>query len=692
MKKTIAKLICLIMVASFSLTAFAACDWITTNTDRDMAQVIASVRIDAAVEKEDIYKRQLVAGYVSYGYQYVQYYGYTNAKAYQLVLDNLVNNRIIIQQSRIKLAETYNALLDKNDDELNGDFETYFKTAAQANGERIDPKSGSLENLAKYLTEYEEQNAYYTVRKNINSMIDSYMDSDDDTDEKEDVTYTARTAPTEDSKDDLTEKELKEETPTDHDYQVADLTLNVGVEALKQEYHSVYELDLAVWKAYKIDLSTSARKKAFNKIKEDLLNSGLLTKAETDQYNKAYVNYVTDPENVLKLTYFAESLKSQLESKLVSKYQDSLVDSVQSKLTDDAVWEQYNVDYDNQVALYRNDYSSYESALDSASDTSFVLYDPFDNYGYVANLLIGFSEEQSSKLSELKSKKGVTNEEIKDLRDELVAELFAKDQRDSWVYLNYGTYAEGEDGGFTFEDKYNVSDLEVFDKFLGTVEVASADGYEEKDDDGVTVTKWKVTKAKATPVAFNTFIDTYLSLAGIGNKRFEADNDNYGVLAGYENTELIEMNEEDLNKIKELIYVFSTDPGSLSSEYGYLYSPITSSTKYVSEFAAAAKLVVEQGVGAYTLVTTDYGVHVIVCTKLVREPYAVPDGKDAFMADLENEDTIAYKYKQVKLDSVTSNAISRIANQIINGYRDDDTKVTYYENNYKDLVEETSAS
>ena len=107
---------CLVMAVSVALTVFVGCDWITINTDRDMDQVIATVKISDDIDGEDIHKRQLVSGYYSYGYQYVYYYGYTQAQAYETVMDNLVNNRIVIQQSRLELAKLYNALQSKTAD------------------------------------------------------------------------------------------------------------------------------------------------------------------------------------------------------------------------------------------------------------------------------------------------------------------------------------------------------------------------------------------------------------------------------------------------------------------------------------------------------------------------------------------------------------------------------------------------
>ena len=674
MKKLLSQLICLVMVVGVMLTAFVGCDWITTNTERDMNQVIATVKINDDIDEDQILKRQLVSGFYSYGYQYVYYYGYTSAKAYEVVLDNLINSRIIIQQSRVELAKTYNAIRNENDDQLT-DFQKYWKNNALADKAELNAKSGSVENITKFLTAYEVAEAYYNVRKGANDMIDSYKDEEEEEDAKEDVTYTARTTPTEEAEEDLTEEELKAKEPTEHEYQVAALTLGEeAVAAMKQdpEKNNVYALNMAVWGAYKIKVSTVAEKKAYGSMLQYLKDQGLINKSES-------YDYAEDTDKILEYTYFKDNIKSQLESKLVSKYEESLVSGVQAKLTDDAIWEQYKIDYENQEALYKNDVSAYETALDGATDSKPVLYNPFGGYGYVANLLIGFTDEQKTQLSDYSAKKGVSAEQIVAFRKSLAEQLVAKDQRSTWAFLNYGTFA---DGTFTFEDKYTVSDLEKYKNFLGTVEVKDAAGYEEKDDDGVTSTKWQVTKATATPVKFADFITDDLALAGIEDKRFE--DGEFGKIENF--------GEADLNKIKELIYVYSTDPGSLSSEYGYLYSPYTSASKYVKEFAAAAKLVVENGVGAYTLVITDYGVHVIVCTKLVEEAYAVNDtaeAKAAFIAALADKTSAAYKYKKVKLDTVTNDEVSRIANNFIKEYSE--SKVTRYEKTYEDLVTESSA-
>ena len=96
MKKIVTKIVTLIVVCLMSLTTLIGCGLITVNTDRDMAQVFAKVQVSENVNAEEIKKSELVSGFLSYGYMYVQYYGYTEAAAYEMVLDSIIQNRIII--------------------------------------------------------------------------------------------------------------------------------------------------------------------------------------------------------------------------------------------------------------------------------------------------------------------------------------------------------------------------------------------------------------------------------------------------------------------------------------------------------------------------------------------------------------------------------------------------------------------
>lgn len=667
MKNKLSKIVVMIMAVVMCLSAFVGCDWITTNVDEDMKQTVATVKISEAVNAEDITKKQLNAGYLSYGYQYVQNYGYTTSKAYSLVLQNLVNNRIIVQQSRVEIAKLYNSFLDGSAT-AKTDFEKYMKDNTLAGTTKLDAKESSAEALEKFLSEYEVEQAKYSVRKSINSMIDTYVEKDEDEDEREDVTYTARTTPTEKTEKSYEEWELKTATPTDKEYSVANLTLKD--DAIKTKYTNKFDLNSAVAKAYKTDYDGKGRKKAYSTLIKTLKNTGLIGKNEQIK------------ENEFKYSYFEDLYKAQLESALVSRYEDSLIAGVEKTLDGenyDALWAQYKVEYETQKETYKNDRSAYEKALGEVSDTKFVLANPFkgEAYGYVLNLLIGFTDEQSADYKEYSAKKGITEADKIAYREKLLKGLVAKDQRTSWVQNSYGTYDKATKK-FTFDSKYLVSDDAALSSFIGKVTVKDEDGYVKENSDGVEETKWQVTDVTSDTIAFDAFYDTYLKTL-IGDKKvYEKDN----ALTIGQTTFTDELND----KFNELMFAFSTDTGCLNKTYGYLSTPANSD--YVKEFANAARAVVTEGVGAYTVVATDYGYHIIICTNVISDPYTIDAAGEAkFKADVLTEDTIAYKYRNVKVNAVVDSEVSKIANKFISEAKENEKTVSYNYGAFKDLVE-----
>ena len=167
---------------------------------------------------------------------------------------------------------------------------------------------------------------------------------------------------------------------------------------------------------------------------------------------------------MLSLNYFKDLIKSQQESLIVNKYKLALENEQASYINKDGVlYNEYLALYNSQKAKFNNDYSAYETALSNASESSFVVYHPNygkynDNgdlrkYGYIANLLIGFSSEQSTVLSELEAKSNVSQQEITSKRNEFLESLVAQDQRATWVFSNYGDY-DANNKTFTFKQEY----------------------------------------------------------------------------------------------------------------------------------------------------------------------------------------------------------------------------------------------
>lgn len=685
MKKILIRTVTYLFVFVLAVASLSGCNLITTNTDKDMNQTVASVKINDQIGEDKIEKRDMVSGYMSYGYYYVAQYSYTTSQAYELVLENLIQNRVIIQQARVELANRYNTAKNASD---NTEFMNYFVQNAKAGSSDITYTIGNTdteayrESLEKYLTDYEIAQAEYSIRQSINSMIESYKSDDEEEAEKEDETFTVRATPTKSSESDLKEYELKNKTPENDEYKAAGVVLMAQLEgkvtdsdvsALKAKYGNYYDLNLAVYKEYTIELDSLENRQAFNKAIKALKKNGLIQNDESFEITK-------NAEAAMKYSYFKKALISQYESLIVTKYENSLIDDVEAKLSSDVLWAQYQAEYTSQMTNYKGDISAYETALEAIDDDTFVVGNPFSGYGFVSNLLIGFTDQQKDLLNSFEG----TDAEKLAYREKLLTQLYAKDQRDTWVNSSYGTYSETD--GFVFDTKYFVSDAESaayqkLSKYNGIIENATSS--DEKNDSDVVETKWSFKNVSANAISFKSFLTDYVTpLTGINEVYFGSESAT-GKLDNYSGND-----DERRKAFDDLLYAYSTDTGCLGKYYGYLYSPVTDT--YVEEFAAAAKVLVNKGVGSYTIVATEYGYHIMLCTYVVDNDVYTADDRDKFNADLNGENTVAAAYKKVKTNAVTSDEISKIVNEKLNGYIENN--VTKYEKTYSDLITESEDS
>ena len=140
--------------------------------------------------------------------------------------------------------------------------------------------------------------------------------------------------------------------------------------------------------------------------------------------------------------------------------------------------------------------------------------------------------------------------------------------------------------------------------------------------------------------------------------------------------------------VEDLKYAYSTDTGNLGKYLGYLYSPYTSESSYVQAFAAAAKEVASQGKGAYKMFASkEYGLHIVVCTEKASD-YGQYATKEAFVADLDNADSFAARYKKASDDMVKSTYISKLATSLTTQYSNDANVVTRFKKAYADLIKD----
>ncbi|MBQ9485338.1 MAG: hypothetical protein IJU83_00710 [Clostridia bacterium] len=165
MKRRLVRFITAILSVVIGAASFAGCHLVTKNNERDLDQVVATVEV---TEKEEIYKKDLVMGYLNYGYIYAQYYGYDAARTYNLILNGLIENRIVVQ-----------CAYDK--------FETDNK---------IEDASAAKFTAERYLSADEITDAKYTAYKSINDLLDGYSEDNSDTEKKDSVIGEVRTVPT----------------------------------------------------------------------------------------------------------------------------------------------------------------------------------------------------------------------------------------------------------------------------------------------------------------------------------------------------------------------------------------------------------------------------------------------------------------------------------------------------------------
>lgn len=160
------KLVSLILLIVMAITAMgiAGCSMISVDTERNMNQVIATVKTG---EREDkIYKKELMSLYASQGYYYMQYYQMTSNAVIEMFLNQLINKKIIIQEAeRVLPLENHNA-----------DGIDYF--------------------MVKYLTVNEINTVRDNVNKYINELIDSYEYEVRGVDQNTPDTTNARPQPT----------------------------------------------------------------------------------------------------------------------------------------------------------------------------------------------------------------------------------------------------------------------------------------------------------------------------------------------------------------------------------------------------------------------------------------------------------------------------------------------------------------
>ena len=554
MKKRFIKIISLIVATLISVGA-TGCNLVTTNTDKDMNRVVATVNV---TREEKITKRDMVMQYMNYGYYYVNYYGYTVEKVYNMILDSMLQNKILIQHVESEFAKNPTKYGVKIDETKTG-VERFLK---------VDEANGVNDIIES------EYNAY----KAVNDLLDSYTHDHEDGHD--------------DTKQDTIIGEVRT-VPTGATNEVYELTLDE-----KKAYVEKY-------KAEGFDVkSTAERRKAYNKVVDLLDGYSLLGDFNGD---------------LAKSTYFIDNLKNNQESLMITYFEDYIKNSIVSTLS-----------YENDVKpLYEEKYNAqkemtnteFVTALGSQSATEPILVHNNGTYGYVYNILLGANTTQTDDIAKIKTdNKNITNKVFAEKRAEILAKTTVKDLRTSWIQSGYDFDGEKFTGDYTL-----VKNPENSLKFKGTA-VKVKD--EVKDEFGIVTEKAKYGVTAVDQFTLAEFIDMVEKYIGgtfndVKSLYTGLEYPEYDV--SYAKTLSGEVSEYD-GKIEELLFAFSTDPGSLNKYKGYLIKPPVDgadSEEFVKTFGDAGRELISKGSG-YVVVASDYGYHLMFYSETLSVNYNYP--------------------------------------------------------------------
>ncbi len=694
MNKFFAKIVSLITAVVLSMAVLSGCSLIVTDAEKDMALVVATVSLDENL-KEDIIKRDMVSAYNANAYYY-QYYGTSNEDAFNDIMESLTQNLIVVQQSM-------KALVTTTDEEGNRE-KGYFDQAALVTENRTSKEEvlttknwegndvseinyngykdkdiyGKLEILDDYLTRYEYARAHYNALVTIDTFLKEFMDEEEaKTYSYESFNITTRstlTAPTDETgneyelKNDselskITEAYRKEVEQTSKKY-------NLGI--VINDNDTKYDVALRVYEEYakKFDITSLDRKKSLTKVISQLKKIGYIKADEAKTPEKVEDIFTAN-------SFFASALKTEYETIIVEKYKMALINQQEKAVNKDNLYEEYKTLFESQKIDFDKSSANYEAKLESTSANSYIAYHPdYDkgsNYGYVANLLIGFNKEQQALVDAFEENVKFTDADRIAYRESMLKNITARDLRQTWVLSNYGDY-DAETNTFTFGKDYVKTDaLKVFG---GKISGATPYTYLEDEDEKTAYTYRGITEVE---IPFNAFINgIFKDVMGVSASTTQIEPvPNVTVTEGV-------IDDATMDKFRDLIYAFSTDAGSLTENYGYLYSPM--GTQFVEEFEKTQKELVNAGVGSLKICATKFGYHIMLCTKVIT-PVTTALTESEFKTQIEVEGTMAYEFKEYKISNLSTSTVGDIVNSFIKKNAKNENVVKKFEKTYSDLLE-----
>ena len=720
-KKNLKKTAALMLGLALTVGA-TGCNFVVTDSARDLEQTVATVDISAALKenekfgveiaedvsvilgKSEISKRDLVTAFLSSGSSAAQTYGYEYT--FNMLLDSLIQYEIMTQYAVAwYLAEERFGLTEEGHKAY---VEAALKDEKDAKKAELLAAHPEVLTLQYFLTEggkttEKYDRAIYSLKKSLNDSLDSL------------------------------ETQYIKASDHEHD-ETTPRTLPTGVGTEKEEYYSTnYEVytgrnDLADCGKYEAQdgSTTVSRRAAYNSLLSNLHSYGLISTT---------AGKVENPSVIEHMDYYYVELSSVLTQAFINKYYEDLEKVVEEKMDATYVEGKYNALLAEQKLAYENNYSDFATKMDSVTDSTFLLYG-LDNFGYVYNIVLPLSTMLDIEYEEYKAD-GLKTNDLFVKRAEVWAKITAEDQRSTWIsedeHTNY-SYEVG-DKYYFFEDHFSADKAEQYEEIRHYAGKYPFQGTVTKNADG------EITKINAkTDKTVDTVLDEMLGLIntvsglgsveltetnylGSGKTKYEYYKDTQDYTEKEEKTDKdgnlymhdtgkvedysrfvyrkgqIQFTEtpkasdffnpasesyKALSAVNEMVFAYSSDAGSLNANMGYVVSPYGNG--YVAEFEEAAQWAVEQGVGSWAVVPTDYGWHIIYCS-------FVYDGGNVYTynhAEAVGDKAVEGSFSKLFYDSLktqmVSGTTSEIQSVVLNQFNNDKA-VQKFQKAYKDLWE-----
>lgn len=701
--------------------AFSGCGLLSTISEEDMKQTIATVNIGNSdklgdlkdyanhVGEETIIKRDLVNAFVNVGSTYVNSYGMSYSATFNTLMDNLTDNAVVVQYATAYVLKT--KVEDENSKITLAEYDA--KTELKDKLEYLLDERGVLE-------------AKYNLYTSLNNALDSYEKRElDDSDDY--VGTDTRSTP---SGIDTTVEDylpLKEDGTLDYG-------VYTGYEGYLIDGAGKYEgLDKT---------NRNTRRQAYSKFIKSIKSNYLLSEGEEE---------LTD---ILELSYVKSQYVSQLQQSVINEFNDIYTEEQEAKISmqENGEYSFVKKKYDEMLeeqGRTNTKTSTFENSYGSFSDTSFVLYAPdttkdteevdgtYGTYGYVYNILLPFSVTQNNKLSQLQSYRDsdVIDENVYFAdRNALLKTIKTTDQRAAWfngqtdysfdaseTELEYYKGGEEYRNYLFFENNLTKPDeYEPLEKYAG---LYSYNGKVTKNKDGSYTLVPNKLDIDGMLEEFSAYINYVLGTVNTAVEMHAGDTMSGGTSSAayadyYKVTDFKDANDESkidysklvyatgkvnitnlsdaymfnpesdrykvMSAVNELQYAYTTDTGVLSQYIGYTVSAYE--TNYIKEFEYAAQQALRMGVGAFKVCAGDYGWHLIYVTDTFDFK-----GGEVYNASFTEErinmkGTFENKFYEWIKDNTLSNETTQKRTEILQ-YYSTDTTVIKYEKAYKDLME-----